>query len=947
MQQRRSSIKDIAARARDHAEAICARWLPGGKRRGSEWVVGDRTGASGESLRIHLSGEKAGIWSDFATGDKGGDLVALVAFVDGCAQGEAAIRLGKFLGMSDAAPRAQASIAAAPEWRPLLPVPASAPAPPRAHPKRGVPAALYIYRDEGGAVLGYVARWEAAPSGGKKEFGWLVFAEDARTSRREWRWQGFPAPRPLYGLEALCAAPSLPVVIVEGEKAAHAARDLLPDHLVLTWPGGSKAIDKVDFDPLRDRNVILWPDADEPGRTAMKRAAAVLKPPFAASVRGLSLDALALALGRMLPAGFDAADLLAAGWDATRMSEFLRGDGALVSARRGAQTDSAPAAPRVDGNYSVTDAGTFYLEPRRNGDEPRPVRICDPVEVVALARDQDSGKWSTLVLFRDMDKVWREELLPRRLFTGDGADAARMLVELGLFVEPGKSTLDRLKAFLASARPAARARLVETTGWHGEAYVFPDGVIGDAGERFIYAGARVARGLFDSRGTLSDWKKRVAEPARGNPRLMFALCVALAGPLLMRVGAASFAVHWTGDSSIGKSAALAAAGSVWGDPQRIVRSWRSTDNSLEYVAAQHCDGLLILDELKEVDPKQAGAIAYMLGNEKGKNRAHHAGGLREAITWRITMQSSGEIGLADHMASAGQKSHAGQSVRFIELPADAGGDHGMWNNIGVLPGGREFTDDLKKASRLYYGTAGRAFIAAIIENKDGLYRLAQQFEDELFRGHVPASAGGQVRRVARSFALAATAGELAIDWGIAPWKEGEALRAAGHMLRAWLRGRPTEGNLEDAQILAHVIDVMQRNWQARFIDWHRVRGDAAGGYEPPEGHQSAPDLSRMAAVPDALGFRKRQTPFDPTEPHYLYYIETERFRAEFCFKGGFDPRRVAALLGREGLLHTTEKSRWTVREDLPSGSKTSYCIDGRALAIKAEERAARQASDDA
>jgi hypothetical protein len=94
-----AAIKATAARALVHVENICAHWLPDGKKSGHEWEVGDRHGTPGKSLKVHLTGTKAGIWSDFSTGDKGGDLVSLVAFVDGISQGDAARKLAEFLGL--------------------------------------------------------------------------------------------------------------------------------------------------------------------------------------------------------------------------------------------------------------------------------------------------------------------------------------------------------------------------------------------------------------------------------------------------------------------------------------------------------------------------------------------------------------------------------------------------------------------------------------------------------------------------------------------------------------------------------------------------------------------------------------------------------------------------------------------------------------------------------
>lgn len=923
-------FKQIASAALSQIEAICSHWLPNGKRSGSEWESGDRSGSEGKSLKVHLSGTKAGCWSDFAAGDRGGDLISLVAYAESCSQLDAARRLSGWLGISTETaaplppPRSTTTKPPdkAPEWRPLLPVPIEAPPKPENHHRNGKPDHVYVYLAPSGELLGYVCRWNATATRPRKEFGWLVYAENP-TGRREWRWQGFPAPRPLYGLDLLAARPAAPVVVTEGEKAAVAARELLPDYVAITWPGGSKATAKASFSPLRGRELVLWSDADEPGKAAMQSVRSLAKNAGAGPVRWLNLPALAEVRGQgALPQGFDAADLLAEGWSPERMSGFMDRLDALLEPK------SKPTAPPPDqrpaeSQYHVSEQGLFFLSPGQSGEEPRLIRVADKIEVPALARDQESAGWSPVLGFKDMDGHGRQEIIPRRLFLGDGQDGIKQLADMGLYIEPGRAALDRLKAYIASARPHRRARLCDSLGWHGGAFLLPDGPIGDDSETLIYQGSKRALGVFTPKGTLRQWQTEIAALAQDNYRLTFLLSAAFAGPLLHSCGAASFAVHLVGDSSCGKSAGLAAAGSIWGHPRGTVHSWRSTDNALEYVAAQHNDGLLILDELKEVDPRQAGQIAYMLANAKGKNRAHHAGGLREAISWRIAMLSSGELGLADHLASIGQKSHAGQAVRFIEIFADAGTGLGMWNELRGHADGRALSDHLKAAATRYHGTAGRAFVRDAIIHSEQIQPALERAEDMLQEfGFIPPSAGGQVLRVAGVFALVGAAGELASAWGITPWKKDEAFDAAALMFKQWLATRPTAGNLEEAQILAHVRHLMEKSWQARFVDWRRTTEENA-------------DLSRMAVTVDPLGFRKQESYWSPQRPDYRFYVSRERFAEEFCRKAGFKPRRVAALLKSLGIL-LTDVDAATLKETLPNGDPRSYCILGPKLWEKTE-----------
>lgn len=81
---------------------LCARWLPGGKRLGCEYVARNPTRADRRagSFKVNL---QTGRWADFATGDRGGDAVSLAAYLFGLRQSEAARRLADALGISEVA----------------------------------------------------------------------------------------------------------------------------------------------------------------------------------------------------------------------------------------------------------------------------------------------------------------------------------------------------------------------------------------------------------------------------------------------------------------------------------------------------------------------------------------------------------------------------------------------------------------------------------------------------------------------------------------------------------------------------------------------------------------------------------------------------------------------------------------------------------------------------
>lgn len=95
---RRCDYATINAAALRHLPLLLSRWLPDGRRMGREYVARNptRTDRRAGSFRVNVT---TGRWADFATGDKGGDVVSLAAYLAGIGQSEAACRLAAMLGM--------------------------------------------------------------------------------------------------------------------------------------------------------------------------------------------------------------------------------------------------------------------------------------------------------------------------------------------------------------------------------------------------------------------------------------------------------------------------------------------------------------------------------------------------------------------------------------------------------------------------------------------------------------------------------------------------------------------------------------------------------------------------------------------------------------------------------------------------------------------------------
>ncbi|MCL2298371.1 MAG: hypothetical protein FWC38_00795 [Proteobacteria bacterium] len=309
-------FKSIAASALASIETLLAEWLPHGRRDGHEYKSLNPTRADSRegSFSINLN---TGAWADFATDDKGGDLIALYAYLNGVSNAEAAKTIANKLGLAKpkSAPTAAKKAVAKCEWGPVLPVPAHAGEPPKAHTKRGKPVRSWAYRDADGSVLGHVYRF--LKSDGGKDVLPCVWARHAVSGAEEWRWMAFPVARPLYGLDRLTAHPGTSVVVVEGEKCADALYGVLPERPAVTWPGGCRADDKADWSPLAGRDVIVWPDFDDPGRAAARRIAKML------AALGCKVRVVDVPAEEGRSAGWDVADAVAEGWDKKRIGQFI------------------------------------------------------------------------------------------------------------------------------------------------------------------------------------------------------------------------------------------------------------------------------------------------------------------------------------------------------------------------------------------------------------------------------------------------------------------------------------------------------------------------------------------------------------------------------------------------------------------------------------------------
>jgi len=231
-----------------HAYRLIVEFCPGGKQRHREYVAGSIYGGEGSSFSFNLD---TGKWSDFAVSDhKGGDMISLYAKINNLSQIDAAKKLCEMV-----------------DYKPNY-SPETATLPKNIHPIHGKATGYWIYKNRQGVPTHVVMRFD--PDGERKQFSQWHYDSDTN------KW----IPRatktvPLFNLNDIASEPNKIIAVCEGEKAAEAAQKILgTKHYITTcWPGGSNAVRKVDLSPLFERDVLLWPDADEPGQKCMNYVA--------------------------------------------------------------------------------------------------------------------------------------------------------------------------------------------------------------------------------------------------------------------------------------------------------------------------------------------------------------------------------------------------------------------------------------------------------------------------------------------------------------------------------------------------------------------------------------------------------------------------------------------------------------------------------------------------
>lgn len=716
---------------------------------------------------------------------------------------------------------------------PLYPIPKNAPVftkdTPAYHNKQfnSKPAGIYPYYGADGSLAFYMVRWHPLNQDGtpildedgkpSKIVLPYCYVEDDKTARYWWSC-GFPEPRPLYNLPELLARPQAPVLVVEGEKVVEALKPLLLDYVLTTSAHGSQSPHKSDWSVLKGRNEIICPDLDKAGVQYGDAVCLKSKEAGALSVQSLALDLLVKSLLKKesIPEGYDLADAVKDGLNPVLLNQSLE------SFLTPYLTSNERISQKLPDGFQIDEKGSveYWYEAKKKDEESEWRWLCGYLIVTHLTRDKDNGGWAKVATLIDGDGIRKEVKITASLLSGDGNALVELLLKSGLplNIEAKK----KLIQYLNRSNTSSRRRTVDKVGWYKDAYVLPHKTYGNAGGENIVLEIDGVLPAYRVSRTLKEWQENIGQYLAGNSRLLGAIALALASPVLTPLGREGFGLHYYGHSSIGKSTTSHVGCCVYGSE---FKPWRTTDNSAEGWGLLANDNILFLDEINQVSADAFYEMVYMLLNGQTKGRATRKGTPRAISTFNLNILSNGET-TGEGKAKESKKNrayNAGQTVRLIEIPADAGKTIegktlGVFDTLHGFKDGATLSQHLKDMSKIYCGTLGDAWLDALTKSKEYILKLIKQHMQEfIYNTPLESKTDKQVGRVLEHFSLMAGCVEVAIEIGILPLTKGNGIKACQILLNSWIGQRGGLCSHEVMQGVKRLEALLLKDGSSRFM----------------------------------------------------------------------------------------------------------------------------------
>ena len=437
----------------------------------------------------------------------------------------------------------------------------------------------------------------------------------------------------------------------------------------------------------------------------------------------------------------------------------------------------APLSLRTPEGWLFSDKGISWIDPKTH----TPANVCrTPILLTQRLKSLETGDEKMEVAFK-RDGEWQRAIFPRSVIFS--SRSITTLADLGCTItsENSKNVVKFLGALESeNIDIIPKNDATSTFGWQPGRRFIPghdEGITLD-----IDPSQRGMAAAYCQNGTMERWIEHMA-PHRSREKFRFILAASFAAPLLRIVKQRIFFVYNWGGSKGGKTAALKAALSAWGDPERLMVNFNATQVGLERTAAFYCDLPLGIDERQLAGNNQGALekIVYMIASGTGKIRGAKSGGIQTVHQWRTVALATGEEPLST------ETSQTGVSTRVLEIyggPFDNEQDAALMHQQAAMD----------------CGWAGPAFIEHILQMDER--EIVERYED--MQRYIRETSQGKNGSHIAGIAAVALADSLIDEWffgGNPRESVAEAKRMAASILINQVEANTTDVNENAVQFI--------------------------------------------------------------------------------------------------------------------------------------------------
>ena len=405
------------------------------------------------------------------------------------------------------------------------------------------------------------------------------------------------------------------------------------------------------------------------------------------------------------------------------------------------------------------------------------VTVCpSPMVIHKRFGNIDTGSEKVCIAFY-RDNKWKKIIAPRSQIFNRTSIIKYADYGLPLSSETANDVISYLCAYEEkNIKAIPLVESISRIGWIGKKF-YPYDAKSDIYFDTDYNEAMDIVKALEPQGNYELWKKTIAK-VRENVFARFLIAASFASVLLLPLKHRVFFIHIWHDSKSGKTAAIKAGISVWGNPLQLMGSFNATSVGLERKAGTLNHLPFAIDELQVLNEKRLSSetIIYGLSNGFGRLRGTKDGGVQEMVTWRNIIITSGEQALSK------ENSNDGVLTRVFEL-------------YGKPVENADIAHELHILSENNYGYAGKEYMKYITAMADTeimsdygkmCVKLAEQYGKSAYVDNVSVVCLGDyyssmaVVKIDRE-----TAWNEALELGIQILSNNEQLIKTDTVSRAW------------------------------------------------------------------------------------------------------------------------------------------------------------------